>query len=215
MTCDVTGKVGECINTETHGCDGASLLNGHCSGSSQFKCCPHPGAKVVADSSSSSSAGLSSCQWNWEGSRESSIGALQPEFQTLALELAQVRGLILFYCTVTKQKERERRGNAKHPFFYRQTDTHITDLHLHVHVHARTRFHMREIATLSKALAADPVTKDLHVFETRRNLPNKCGLANPAVSQADPCKAPSRHGYGAAIDFVPKLPGWKWLVALF
>lgn len=140
MTCDVTGKVGECINTETHGCDGASLLNGHYSGSSQFKCCPHPGAKVVADSSSSSSAGLSSCQWNWEGSRESSIGALQPEFQTLALELAQVRGLILFYCTVTNQKERERRGNAKHPFFYK------TDRHAHSRptpTRARARTHAR------------------------------------------------------------------------
>lgn len=120
---------------------------------------------------------------------------------------------ILLYCYKPKRAREE--GKCQTSFFYRQTDTHITDLHLHVHVHARTRFHMREIATLSKALAADPVTKDLHVFETRRNLPNKCGLANPAVSQADPCKAPSRHGYGAAIDFVPKLPGWKWLVALF
>lgn len=142
---------------------------------------------------------------------------MQPEFQTLALELAQVRGLILF--TVLLQTKKSARGGEMPNilFFTRQTDTHIADLHLHVHArtHARTRFHMREIATLSKALAADPVTKDLHVFETRRNLPNKCGLANPAVSQADPCKAPSRHGYGAAIDFVPKLPGWKWLVALF
>ena len=71
---------------------------------------------------------------------------------------------------------------------------------------------------------AGSVQHDFRVFETLRKISSECGLANPSVSKADPCKNPSRHAYGAALDVVPQghwtgpwrsasWPGWDTLRA--
>lgn len=38
---------GECINTNTHSCNGAATLSNKCPGGANVRCCPHPGTKAM------------------------------------------------------------------------------------------------------------------------------------------------------------------------
>ena len=69
-----------------------------------------------------------------------------------------------------------------------------------------------------------PSEHNFEVYESLRKISDECGLANPSVSKADPCKNPSKHAYGAAVDIVPdgtwvgpwrtaRWPGWDDLRA--
>ena len=57
---------------------------------------------------------------------------------------------------------------------------------------------MAKLAQIEKA-----VEYNFKVYESLRKIPDECGLANPSVSKADPCKNPSKHAYGGAVDIVP------------
>lgn len=62
-----------------------------------------------------------------------------------------------------------------------------------------------ELRPLAAALMSELAgsSHDWQVFETWRPASKKCGVANAAVSKTDPCKNPTLHSYGAALDVVP------------